>query len=341
MSDGQSVTDLATNIHWTEKLEDYFASTGEKAHCLAWVHKRSEALYSVRKTFIDLPVIVGSGLIAFLNAGSSSLFNDARLSSIALGVGSLVLGIMNTMGTYFGWAKRAEGHRISAIHYAKLYRFIAVEMSLPREERTSPHDLLKFVKDQYDRLAEISPLVPSTVIQEFTRKFHKIKDISKPEETNGLEKITVYKSNPGDESGGSSYPSTPVSTRTGSSGSSSKSYEPKKASTSKDTSVTFRVQNPLHRLAAPSSVVGSSVGLGNIRIGVSGPKGKSSTKTEDDTAFAPSESTLRSFAESAVNLPAMDAGVVAEAVAETADAVAGVVEGPPDFITSPLVMKND
>lgn len=198
MGDASS-TEISTNIHWTEKLEEYFASTGEKAHCLGWVHKQSEAMYSTRKTFIDLPVIVGSGVIAFLNAGSQSMFEDARISSIALGIGSLVVGIMNTMGTYFGWAKRAEGHRISAIHYSKLYRFISVEMALPRDERMSPHDLLKYVKDQYDRLAEISPLVPTAIISKFQRRFKKYTDISKPEEANGLEKISIYKPSAADE----------------------------------------------------------------------------------------------------------------------------------------------
>jgi len=180
-------------IHWTVKLEEYFASTGEKAHCLSWVHKQSETMYSGRRTWIDLPVIIGSGVIAFLNAGSQSLFEDPRVSSVALGVGSLAVGILNTMGTYFGWAKRAEGHRISAIHYSKLYRFITVELSLPREERMNPHDFLKYVKDQYDRLQEISPIIPQTVIREFQRKFKNETEISKPEEANGLEKISVYR----------------------------------------------------------------------------------------------------------------------------------------------------
>ena len=185
--------EISPTISWTNRLEEYFASTGEKASGLAWVHKRSEAIYSSRKTYIDLPVIIGSGVIAFLNAGSSSLFDDPKISSVALGIGSLFMGILNSIGTYFGWAKRAEGHRISAIHYAKLYRFITVELSLPRNERMSPHDLLKYVKDQYDRLAEISPMVPEIVIHEFQRKFRNQKDISKPEEANGLHKIDIYK----------------------------------------------------------------------------------------------------------------------------------------------------
>jgi hypothetical protein len=200
----ESASEITGTIHWTEKLEEYLASTGEKAHCLSWVHKRSEQLYSSRRTWIDMPVIIGSGIIAFLNAGSSTMFSDPQISSIALGIGSLVVGILNTTGTYFGWAKRAEGHRISAIHYSKLYRFITVELSLPREERMVPHDFLKYVKDQYDRLQEISPLIPPSIIHEFQTKFSKYTDISKPEEANGLEKIEVY------QEPSSSASSTPV-----------------------------------------------------------------------------------------------------------------------------------
>lgn len=198
--------ETSAKIHWTVKLEEYFASTGEKAHCLSWVHKQAETMYSNRRTWIDLPVIIGSGVIAFLNAGSQSLFEDPRVSSVALGVGSLAVGILNTMGSYFGWAKRAEGHRISAIHYSKLYRFITVELSLPREERMDPHDFLKYVKDQYDRLQEISPIIPTNIIADFQRKFKNETEISKPEEANGLEKITVYRRTDEEEDPGRPMP---------------------------------------------------------------------------------------------------------------------------------------
>ena len=187
--------ELSSNITWSDKLEKYFASTAEKCYCLSWLHKKSETLYSRRRTFIDLPVIVGSGAIAFLNAGSSSLFaNDTQMSSIALGIGSLVVSILNTITTYFGWAKRAENHRLSSIHYNKLYRFINIELHLPRDERIRCSDLLKMVKENYDRLAETSPAIPDDIISEFKQKFSgdKYDAISKPEETNTLEKVTVY-----------------------------------------------------------------------------------------------------------------------------------------------------
>ena len=187
-------------------LEEYFASTGEKSHCLSWCHKRAEQIFSTRKTWIDLPVIIISGVTGFLSAGSPSLFSDAKLASISLGVASLFVSVLNTAGSYYGWAKRAEGHRISAIHYARLYRAVTVELALPREERMQPHDFLKYVKDQYDRLQEISPLLPTEVISEFQVKFANEKEISKPEEANGLEKITVFR---GDEVSGESSARSP------------------------------------------------------------------------------------------------------------------------------------
>ena len=188
------MSEFNEGIEWTSLLEDYFSSSGEKSHCLSLLHKKAEALYNNRRNWIDLPVIVGSGVIAFLNAGSSSLFEDPKISSVALGVGSLAMGILNSFGTYFAWSKRAEGHRISAIQYAKLYRFISIEMALPRNQRMNPTELLKKVKDDYDRLAEISPIIPDIIIEDFKKKFgdKKYDDISKPEETNSLEKIVVY-----------------------------------------------------------------------------------------------------------------------------------------------------
>jgi hypothetical protein len=186
------------NVTWHTTLEDYFAATGERAQCLAWCHKRAEELYSHRRTFIDLPVIVLSGVTGFCSVGSQNIFgpNNQQLSSITLGAASLVVSILNTVGSYFAWAKRAEGHRISSIQYSRLYRMLMVEMNLPRDERRTPAALLKDVKDQYDRLQEISPLLPPEIVNVFRKKFDQQTDISKPEETNGLENISVYPVDP-------------------------------------------------------------------------------------------------------------------------------------------------
>lgn len=186
--------EFSKDLTWTIKLEEHFAATGERAHCLSWAHKKSEELYSTRRTYIDLPVIVLSSVTGFCSVGQGVIFEGQdKLSSILLGVISLFVGILNTTGSYFGWAKRTEAHRISAIHYARLYRFVKMELSLPREERMKPTELLKYCKDQYERLAEISPLIPIGVVDQFKKNFSKYQfEVTFPEEMNGLDPIEIF-----------------------------------------------------------------------------------------------------------------------------------------------------
>jgi hypothetical protein len=185
-------------VSWTTALEHYFKATGEKAHALGQMHMEAEQIVSSQRTCIDLPVIVLSGVTGFVSALSSSpmLSANQAVISVALGITSLFVSTLNTTGSYFQFAKRAEGHRIAGIQFGKMYRFLAIEMSLPRDERMQPHDLLKMTKENYDRLQEISPPLPDSITAKYRAKFRDAKDIAVPEEANGLERIHIYTERP-------------------------------------------------------------------------------------------------------------------------------------------------
>lgn len=188
----EQTMDITGHIEWNERLEQLIAEEGEKSLCFAWLHGRAEALYSYRNNFIALPVIVLSTLAGTASIGAGGLFGNNDYASVGIGLVSISVGILNTIGQYFSWAKRSEGHRIASITYQKLYRFISVELSLPRRERMKAADLLKVVREQYDRLSETSPMVPKPAIVEFQTKFKHYTEIARPEITNGLEKIYIY-----------------------------------------------------------------------------------------------------------------------------------------------------
>lgn len=192
------MADISSRIEWSDTLEQYFSSTGERCNGLAWCHKRAEAHYSKIKTVIELPVIIMGVLNGAASIGSNSLFDDPKFASIGVGMIALLTAILSTISSYFKWAQRAETHRISSLQYAKLYRFLSVQLGLSRRERISPADMLRYIKDSFDRLAEISPLLPPGVIAEFNAKFEtpEYKDLSKPEECNGLEAIVVFTEKP-------------------------------------------------------------------------------------------------------------------------------------------------
>lgn len=187
---------IAKDIGWTSQLEALFAGTGEKAHCFSWLHKRAEEMFSRKTVFIDLPVIILSTLNGAVSVGSSSLFGDSGFASVGVGCVALLTAILSTIGSYFSWARRAEAHKISALNYAKLYRFVTIELSLPRNERMTPANFLKYIKAEYDRLSEISPLVPPTIVDMFRKRFSHITDITFPEECNGLHAIDIYPIDP-------------------------------------------------------------------------------------------------------------------------------------------------
>jgi hypothetical protein len=188
--------ELNENISWTPYLEKYFSDTAERANCMAWLHQNSEAIYSRRKVFIELPTIILSSVIGFGSVGSSTMFSgQTETASLVLGCMSLGVSVLQTIGSFFSWSKRAENHRLSAIQYSKLHRFISVEMKLPEKERIRPSDFLKMVKDTYDRLQETSPAIPDQVVSSFKKKFSvgAYADVCKPMEANGLEKVVIYK----------------------------------------------------------------------------------------------------------------------------------------------------
>jgi hypothetical protein len=183
------------SITWSEELEQYFRDIGEKSYCYSILHKNSETKFTRLTTFIDIPVIVLSSVLGTLSIGNSSVFGEKneKDASLFIGVGSIFVSVLNTIGTYFSYSKRAENHRLCSLNYNKLYRFLSIEMSLTREERINPKDLLKITREQYERLMNDSPLLSVNIINEFKSKYKdkKYEDINKPSECNGLERIVI------------------------------------------------------------------------------------------------------------------------------------------------------
>lgn len=184
------------DISWSTPLEELVASEGEKCRGLAWINQKAEVYYSHRANAIAIPVIVLSTLAGTASVGSSSLFaGDTQISSVVIGLVSIGVGILNTISSYFSWARKAEAHRIAYLQYSKLFSIIRVEMSLPRVERQEAEQLLKQIRDGMERLAETTPSAPPSILDDFNKHFKdEDKSISRPVETNGLQKIAIFRS---------------------------------------------------------------------------------------------------------------------------------------------------
>ena len=181
-------------VGWHSALEDYFAGIGERANSLAWAHKQAESKYAAARAYIEVPCICLGVINGAVSVGSSSLFGDSPYASVGVGAVALITALLSTINSYYAFGKRQEGHRIAAVQYGKLFRELAVVLSLPRSERTDPTTLLTSVRDQYDRLAESAPILPTDIIAAYRVKFHTAtyRDIHHPEEFNSLTPIMVF-----------------------------------------------------------------------------------------------------------------------------------------------------
>jgi len=181
-------------IHWSNQLELIIAQEGEKCRGLAWIHRNAESAMNRYNNYIQIPSIVLSTLTGAVSMSSTALFGEQSGASASkvLGLISIGVGILNTLGNYFSFAKKSEAHRIGYLHYSKLFSWISVELSLPREERITAEDMLKTLRTEMERLAETTPMSPDKILTDFTQRFKEY-DVSKPAETNGLAKITIYR----------------------------------------------------------------------------------------------------------------------------------------------------
>ena len=186
--------ELSKDIKWQNHIEEYLKDMAEKAYCYGLMHKKAEAKYASLTTKIDLPVIILSTIAGTLSIGNDSIFgaNNDKIANQIIGSVSILVGVLNTVASYFSWSKRAENHRVVSIAYNKLFRFLEIELSLPRTERMSAGDLLKVSREQYERLQEVGQLIPDNILKSFKKQF-KNYDVCKPSEVNGLERVNIFR----------------------------------------------------------------------------------------------------------------------------------------------------
>ena len=182
------------DIHWSNQLEDIIAGEAEQCRGLAWIHQKAEMRQGRKNNWIAIPVIILSTLSGTASIGSESLFGGSAIAPVAIGLVSIAVGILQTLSSYFQFARKSEAHRIAYISYSKLFSWVRVELGLPRKERLEPEEVLKQLRDTMTRLAETTPSAPQEILDEFNAKFKDYdKSIHRPLEVNGLHKINVFR----------------------------------------------------------------------------------------------------------------------------------------------------
>lgn len=174
---------------WGPGLELVIKKEGEQAESMFVLHNQASKVATRYNDFIMIPSIVLQTLTGFLSATSG------LVPPLALGAISVFTGILSTLISYYRFSAKAEGHRVVALLYLKLYKLVEVELALPVEQRLAASKLLEDVRKKIAHIQEIAPDIPEGVIMEYKKKF---KDITsaKPIIANGIDEIVVFGGEP-------------------------------------------------------------------------------------------------------------------------------------------------
>jgi len=125
-----------------------------------------------------LPIIIISTVTGTANFAQETFPDSWKVYvPVCIGAFNLLAAIMTTILQFMKINELMESHRVSSVHYGKLSRSIRLQLTLPKTERS--HSGLEFVNscnNEYDRLIEQSPPIPSNIIRIFEKEFPLVAD---------------------------------------------------------------------------------------------------------------------------------------------------------------------
>lgn len=157
---------------WTYHHEKIFIEWADKAMCYRWLHNSAHIDYKGYNTWFTIPVICISTVTGTANFAQDRFSDSMKpMVQVAIGTCNIIAAILTTIQQFLKISELNEAHRVSSLLWGKFYRDIKVEMAKSPLERKPPSILLKHCKNEYDRLMEVSPIIPQFTINNFKDTF--------------------------------------------------------------------------------------------------------------------------------------------------------------------------
>jgi len=156
-----------TEIAYVPELETLLKHQGEQAESYSILHNLAYEKYQFRSNIINIPVIVLSSVIGLLTG--MNIQNDDMF--IILSTGSIFVSVIKSIDSYFQLQKRAEGHRICSLQFSQIFKKIQIELSLHKDMRSNPKDMLALIKTDLKNLFDIAPLLDEDIIAKYKGKY--------------------------------------------------------------------------------------------------------------------------------------------------------------------------
>ena len=181
-------------MDWCDEHENLLKEWAEKARFYSWMHHKTSGDYNRLNSYLTLPLIIistinGSANFTLVGNKSSSFFYSTMFPLI-IGTMSIITAVLSSSTKFLKTAELKEKHMLFYRQFNILVRNICLELSLPREQRKPPSEILNINRHEFDRLVNEAPNIPEHIIVEFNKRFPCSKN--KPEIANVFDKINIH-----------------------------------------------------------------------------------------------------------------------------------------------------
>lgn len=182
---------------WNEYLERLLSSWGEKAAGLSFMHNEASGYWRSHGNNLTMLSIVVSTIASGVSLVAAGVTNENAKNGVMFGVGAvgLISTTIQAFKKFYNSEEKAADHAVSSKQFGGFYRFMTLQLGLPRTDRMPANRLSEFVLKEYERMQQDARPLSNREIKIFKNKF-KNAEQSVPDICEDDFVINVYGSNP-------------------------------------------------------------------------------------------------------------------------------------------------
>jgi hypothetical protein len=167
-------------------------SWADIALCYTWIFDKAYRHFNHVNYRFTIPVIVLSTITGTLSMSIDSLLreSDVKTGQVVIGGVNIFIGILSTLQNFFRYAQQSEMNLTATRDWAKLHRNIKIELSIERSYRKPAAEFVRAARQEYERLLNARPVIPSNILEDFKRQYRH-SDIIKPETLDKIRHIIL------------------------------------------------------------------------------------------------------------------------------------------------------
>ena len=157
---------------WNDHMEDLLKSWGEKAAGLRFIHSKSSNDWNKLSNKLTFWGILISTVTSASVLSSTSVDQETitPLLFVVGGVG-MVGSFIQSLKKFYNAEEKAAEHAAVSKQFGSFYRYLSLQLSIPRSDRLQSDELASWALKEFERLQQDAPTLSDDSVNFFKNRF--------------------------------------------------------------------------------------------------------------------------------------------------------------------------